>query len=207
MSGTLTDISDEELIERVTRRDENAFLALYDRYASRVYSLVLRISGNVQTAEDSTQEAFIKLWSRARSYLPGKIGFAPWLLSIARNTALDRLRLERRRPEPKESEDPEQIWSNIANGATTTEEARWKSLYFALHALPAVQRQVIELAFYHGMSHREIAEYLGLPLGTVKTRLRTGMELLRQQWLVNENLDAKLKEAKFKKAKSKDATS
>jgi RNA polymerase sigma-70 factor (ECF subfamily) len=189
VNNAWSNIPDDELMMRVASRDENAFLALYDRYASRVYALVLHILRDPQTAEEITQEAYLKVWTRARSYLPGKAGFAAWLLSIARNTALDLLRLERRRPEPAGNEDPEEIWSNIANGATTTEEARWKSLYFILQALPAEQRQVIELAFYHGMSHSEIAGYLELPLGTVKTRLRTGMALLRRQWLGQEVQD------------------
>jgi RNA polymerase sigma-70 factor (ECF subfamily) len=182
-------VSDDELVSRVAREDEEAFLTLYDRYASRVYALALRMARDPQTAEEITQDAFVKVWSRARGYLSERGAFAAWLLTITRNTALDRLRLERRRPPSAGEDDPEETWDLLADERLLPEEARWRSLYFTIQALPAEQRQVIELAYYQGLSHSEIAEHLGWPIGTVKTRLRLGMDHLRKQWLEEERPD------------------
>ncbi len=94
----MSELPDDSLVERVGNGEQQALLHLYDRYASRVYALALRILGDSMSAEEITQDVFLKLWSRARSYLAERGPLAPWLLTIARNTALDRLRLERRRP-------------------------------------------------------------------------------------------------------------
>lgn len=182
----MSQLPDESLIERVATGEQQALLHLYDRYSGRVYALALRMLGDSMTAEEVTQDVFLKLWSRARSYLSSRGSFAPWLLTIARNTALDRLRLERRRPTLADDDEPEETWQDIADEQSTLEEARWRSLHFAVQALPLEQRQVIELAYYQGLSHSQIAEYLGWPVGTVKTRLRLGMEQLRQHWLADE---------------------
>ena len=182
----MSELADDRLVERVGNGEQQALLHLYDRYASRVYTLVLRILGDSMSAEEITQDVFLKLWSRARSYLAERGPLAPWLLTIARNTALDRLRLERRRPAIADDAEPDETWKEIPDQRSTSEEARWRSLHFAVQALPREQRQVIELAYYQGLSHSQIAEHLGWPLGTVKTRLRLGMEQLRQQWLADE---------------------
>ena len=175
--------SDEfELIQRVAHGDKEAFMGLYDRYASRVHALTLHILGDPMLAEEVTQDTFIKLWSRARLYLSERGSFLVWLLTVARHTALDRVRLEARRPLLSDSRDPDTIWPSIPDKRENADEARWKSLYFAVHALPEQQQQVIELAYYQGMSHSEIAKELGWPLGTVKTRLRAALEALRNEW-------------------------
>jgi len=179
----LTELSDSDLIERVVHRDEQAFLELYDRYASRVFSLTLRMLGNAQMAEEVTQDVFLKCWSRARSFLGARGAFAPWLLAIARNASLDRLRLERHRPVLSDETDPEDIWELLPEEGSKSEERRWRALFFALRSLPEEQRRVIELAYYEGMSHSEIAAVLGWPVGTVKTRMRLGLDRLRQEWL------------------------
>jgi RNA polymerase sigma-70 factor (ECF subfamily) len=171
-----------ELISRVARGDELAFLELYDRHASRVHGLTLRILGDPLLAEEATQDTFLKLWSRARQYLAERGLFLPWLLTIARRVALDRLRLESRRPALSNPTDPEETWKNLPDLATQTDEARWRAMYFAVQNLHPDQSKVIELAYYQGMSQSEIAEVLGLPLGTVKTRLRTAMQNLREIW-------------------------
>lgn len=178
----MTSADESELIARVVRGDERAFLELYDRHASRVYGLTLRILNDPMLAEEATQDTFLKLWSRAREYITERGPFLPWLLTIARRVALDRLRLESRRPMLSNSTDPEDIWQSIPNLDTNTDEARWRSLYFAVQNLHPDQRAVIELAYYQGMSQSEIAAVLGLPLGTVKTRLRTAMQNLREIW-------------------------
>ena len=178
----MTDLDDNQLVARVAQGEEQAFLALYDRYVSRVHGLTLRILGDPMLAEEATQDTFLKLWSRARLYLSERGSLLLWLLTIARRTALDRLRLETRRPTLSDSNDPTQAWQAIPDGDDLPEENRWRSVHFALQALSPEHRQVIELAYYQGLSQSEIAEVLGWPLGTVKTRLRTAMEHLRQEW-------------------------
>ena len=178
----VTGIDEGKLIAQVAQGNGSAFLALYDRYVSRVYGLTLHILRDPMLAEEATQDTFLKLWSRARQYLTERGPFLPWLLTIARHVALDRLRLEARRPLPSDSSDPEEMWQKLPDLDSTAEETRWRSLYFAVQSLPTEQRNVIELAYYQGLSQSEIAEVLGWPLGTVKTRLRAAMEKLREAW-------------------------
>lgn len=178
----MTDANESRLIEQVARGDERAFLELYDRHASRVHGLTLRILGDPMLAEEATQDTFLKLWSRARQYLAERGPFLPWLLTIARRVALDRLRLESRRPLLSDVNDPENVWQTIPDPGSTAEESRWRALYFAVLSLHPDQRKVIELVYYQGMSQSEIAEVLDMPLGTVKTRLRAAMEKLREIW-------------------------
>ena len=178
----MTDLNDSELMTRVARGDEHAFLMLYDRHAARVHALTLRILSDPMLAEEATQDAFLKLWSRARLFMNERGSLLLWLLTIARRTALDRLRLEGRRPVLSDSNDPDDMWQTIPDLDSVPEEARWRSLHFAVQSLQPDHRQVIELAYYQGLSQSEIAEVLGWPLGTVKTRLRAAMEQLRQKW-------------------------
>jgi len=176
------EIDDIQLVKRVAQGDEHAFLTLYDCYVNRVYGLTVRILGDPMLAEEATQDTFLKLWSRAHTYLAERGSLLLWLLTIARRTALDRLRLERRRPLLSDSEDPTEALQTIPNGDSLPEENRWRSMHFAVQALSPEHRQVIELAYYQGLSQSEIAEVLGWPLGTVKTRLRAAMDHLRQDW-------------------------
>jgi RNA polymerase sigma-70 factor (ECF subfamily) len=178
----VTSTDEGKLIAQVAQGNENAFLSIYDRYASRVHGLTLRILGDDMLAEEATQDTFLKLWSRARDYLAERGPFLPWLLTIARRVALDRLRLESRRPVLSTSNDPEDAWQIIPELESLTDESRWRSLYFAVQALHPDQRTVVELAYYQGMSQSEIAAVLGWPLGTVKTRLRSALEELRGVW-------------------------
>ncbi len=178
-------------MRRVARGDQEAFLELYERYAARVHALTLRILGDSMLAEEATQDTFLKLWSRARQYVAARGSFLTWLLTIARHTALDRLRLEGRRPLLSCEDDPEETWNSLPDEQTASDEARWRSLYFAVRALPEEQRQVIELAYYGGLSQSQIAEVLGWPLGTVKTRLRAAMQTLRAQWLPQKDENPK----------------
>ena len=180
-------MDDTELISKVVHGDQRAFLTLYDRYSSRVYSLALRMMRDQMMAEEVVQDTFLKLWSRAGQYLTERGPLLIWLLTIARRTTLDRLRLESRRPLLSDGNDPELVWELTPEPESASEEARWHSLYLAVRSLPEEQRNVIELAYYQGMSQSEIGETLDLPLGTVKTRLRMGMKRLREQWLEGEN--------------------
>ncbi len=183
----MSTLPDDQLAEQVARGEQQALLHLYDRHAGRVYALALRMLGDPMSAEEITQDVFFKLWSRAHSYLASRGSFSTWLLSIARHAAIDRLRLDRRRPSLNDDEDPDETWAELPDEESTSEEARWRALHFAVRALPHEQRQVIELAYYQGLSHSQIAEVLGWPVGTVKTRMRMGMERLRRQWLHGES--------------------
>lgn len=178
----VTDPNDTELVARIAKGDERAFLMLYDRHAARVHALTLRILSDSMLAEEATQDTFLKLWSRARLFVDERGSLLFWLLTIARRTALDRLRLEARRPMLSDSNDPDDIWQVLPDLDSLPEEARWRSLHFAVQSLQREHRQVIELAYYQGLSQSEIAEVLGWPLGTVKTRLRSAMDHLRQKW-------------------------
>jgi RNA polymerase sigma-70 factor (ECF subfamily) len=178
----VTNLTDTELVARVAQGDEQAFLTIYDRYAARVHGLTLRILGDTMLAEEATQDTFLKLWSRARLFLNERGSLILWLLTIAKRTALDRLRLEARRPMLSDSNDPDDVWQVLPDVDTVSEEARWRSLYFAVQSLQPEYRKVIELAFYQGLSQSEIADILGWPLGTVKTRVRAAMEHLRAKW-------------------------
>ncbi|MGA7194030.1 MAG: sigma-70 family RNA polymerase sigma factor [Anaerolineales bacterium] len=178
----MANLDDAELIAQVAQGNEQAFLTLYDRYAGRVHAVTLRVLRDPMLAEEATQDTFVKLWSRAHLYLAERGSLLLWLLTIARRTALDHVRLEARRPMLSDSTDPEEMWQTIPDGDTLSEESRWRVLYFAVQTLSAEHRQVIELAYYQGLSQSEIAETLGWPLGTVKTRLRAAMEQLRREW-------------------------
>ena len=180
-----SDLPDPALVERVAQGDRSAFLELYDRHVSRVFALATRMLGDRASAEEVTQDAFLKLWTRARAFSTTRGALLTWLLTIARNNALDRIRLEARRPALAEASlsDLEDGRPDLQAPGSGSEEARWRSLRFALAELPDGQRQVIELAYYQGLTHSQMAEMLGLPLGTVKTRLRLGMERLRDGWI------------------------
>lgn len=187
----MAEVSDEELVKRLVDKDEQAFLTLYDRYSRRVFALTLHILRDEQLAEEATQDAFLKCWCRARSFFTERGAFASWLLTIARNISLDRLRLDKHRPALSGEKDPEDIWDLLPDVESELEETRWRSLYFILQSLPKDNRIAIEMAYYQGLSHSEIADTLGWPVGTVKTRIRLGMNQIRQQWLDEEILDPK----------------
>ncbi len=173
---------DALLMRKVSEGDRKAFLALYDRHAAKVFGLGLRVIGDPMTAEEVTQDAFLRLWTRADTYNPDRGKLSSWLLTITRRLAIDQFRLEARRPLTWNPSNPENAMEKIPDPASQSEESRWATLRFALDRLPAEQRSVIELSFYHGMSHSQIADYQSTPLGTVKTRVRLGMEKLRREW-------------------------
>ena len=178
----MSDLEDAGLAAQVAQGNEKAFLAIYDRYASRVHALTLRILSDPMLAEEATQDTFLKLWNRAHLFSAERGSLLLWLLTIARRVALDRLRLEGRRPLLSDSNDLDDVWDQLPDGDSLSEENRWRSLYFAVQSLSLEHRQVIELAYYQGLSQSEIAETLGWPLGTVKTRLRAALEKLRREW-------------------------
>jgi len=180
--NNIEQFEDANLMKKVAGGDRRAFLSLYDKYAPKVYGLALRVLGDRMTAEEITQDAFVRMWTRAATFDPKRGRLSSWLLTITRRLALDRIRFESRRPMASDYSNPGTAPENVPDPASETEEARWATLKFALNTLPEEQRLVIELAFYYGMSHSQIAEYQATPLGTVKTRLRLGMKKLRHEW-------------------------
>ncbi len=177
-------LDDEELMQRLVYRDLRAFRALYSRYGSLVYSTSLRVVRDAQIAEDMAQEIFLRVWRKPESYLPQRGRLVTWLTSVTRNRAVDEIRSRNRRfrhetasPEEQEREfaAPER-----ADPALTAELSDQRRLILAaLAGIPSEQRQVIELAYFGGLTQQEIADRLSQPLGTVKTRIRLGMQKLR----------------------------
>ena len=180
-------MDDRELIRQVVRRDQRAFLALYERYSSRIFTLILHMVSDRMLAEEILQETLLRVWSRAEQYIPERGSPLIWMLAIARYTVLERLRFESHRPILSDGNEPTPLLENLPEPESTSEEARWRSLHLVIQSLPEEQRTVLEMAYYQGLSQSEIAEMLELPLGTVKTRLRAGMLRLRRQWLEREN--------------------
>jgi RNA polymerase sigma-70 factor (ECF subfamily) len=170
-------ISDGDLIRRIARRDADAFEALYRRYMRPVFGLALRRLGDRMNAEDAVQETFAAIWRSARTYKPERGAGAPWLYAIARNAIVDR---SRSRSEPP-GEGPE-LPSDEPTPAERAETSytSWR-VHRALETLPVSEREVIELAYYGGLSQSEVADFLNIPLGTVKTRTRSGLGRLADQ--------------------------
>ena len=166
--------TDAVLIERTGRGDRAAFEELYRRFARPVLGMALRQLGDNGRAEDATQETFAAVWRSARSYRPDRGSASAWLYAVARHAIIDRAR---QRPEPA-AEAPDEA-SAEAGPAEQAELAwlTWK-VHSALERLPERERVVLELAYWSGLSQAEIASYLDVPLGTVKTRTRAGLARL-----------------------------
>jgi RNA polymerase sigma-70 factor, ECF subfamily len=167
-------MTDGELIARVGEGDRGAFELLYRRYARPVFALALRRLGDRGRAEDAVQETFASIWRSARSYRKERGPGAPWLYAVARNAIIDRRRAR--------TEAPSEIPDTPSGEAEPAErvESNWTAwrVHRALSELPDNERVVLELAYWSGMSQSEIAEFLQIPLGTVKTRTRTALARL-----------------------------
>ena len=165
------------LVKRVAAGDASALAAFYEGTSRRVFGLVLKILGDRSAAEEVLLDVFTQVWRQAASYDPGRGSPLAWLMTIARTRAIDRVRSGRqvqKRSEPLEKAVDE--WSRAANPEeTAVTSERERMVRSALESLSVEQREVIELAYYKGLSHSEIAGRLGQPLGTVKTRTRLGM--------------------------------
>jgi RNA polymerase sigma-70 factor (ECF subfamily) len=168
------ELTDGELVERIAVGDRDSFDELYRRYARAVHGLALRRLGDRGRAEEATQEVFTAVWRSARSYDPARGAGAPWLFTIARNAVVDGLR---RSPEP-----PVEVPETPSDEAGPPERAEQAWTAFRVHraveTLPDHERPVIELAYWSGLSQSEIAAFLNLPLGTVKTRTRSALARL-----------------------------
>jgi len=172
---------DAACLERVAAGDQAAAAGLYDRHSRALYSLILRIVGDETEAEDVLQEVFAQAFRQASRYDASRGAVAAWLLMMARSRAIDRLRARRTRVEGRTGEvtldEMPDAQPSVASVMLSDEQTR--SVQRALGELPLLQRMAIELAYYEGLSHSEIAERLEEPLGTVKTRIRLGLLKLR----------------------------
>lgn len=163
--------SDTELLVRVAARDREAFEVLYRRYMRSVFGLALQRLRERQRAEDATQETFAAVWRSAGSYKPERGPAAPWLYAIARNAVVDRLRARDDMPV-----EPPDMTSDEPGPAERAESSyvSWR-VHRALETLPVREREVVELAYWSGLSQSEVASFLDIPLGTVKTRTRSAL--------------------------------
>jgi RNA polymerase sigma-70 factor (ECF subfamily) len=168
------DASDSELLTRVAERDREAFELLYHRYVRSIFGLALRRLRDRARAEDAVQETFAAVWRSAASYKPERGPAAPWLYAVARNAIVDRFRSQ----VDTTAEVPELVSPDV--GPADRAEASFVSwrVHRALEELPAREREVVELAYWSGMSQSEVADYLNIPLGTVKTRTRSALARL-----------------------------
>lgn len=175
-------LADEELMVLVQDGDSEALEVLYDRHGGPAYSLAHRIMGERQAAEDATQEAFLSVWRASASYDAVRGSVRSWLLQIVRNRAIDALRRSAVRGGRLDFDDEGLLEAQEAPERTDAEASRRERAEHvrgALKDLPRDQAQVLGLAYYAGFTHSEIAELLGTPLGTVKGRMRLGLQKVR----------------------------
>ncbi|HEX5707786.1 MAG TPA: sigma-70 family RNA polymerase sigma factor [Pyrinomonadaceae bacterium] len=175
-----SDTAEAALIEAVARGDESAFASLYDRYSSILFGLLLRILRDRPEAEDCLQEVFLQVWQRAPSFDSARGRPFTWLVTLARSRAIDRLRSSGARTRTEQAafaETTEPVGDAVAD-AFRSEQG--EVVRGALAEIPEEQRRALLLAYFEGLSQSEIAARLGQPLGTVKTRMRTGMMRLRE---------------------------
>jgi RNA polymerase sigma-70 factor (ECF subfamily) len=173
---------DAELVRRLQKRDPQALGELYDRYGRVAYTLILRIVRDAATAEDLVQETFLRIWNRVQGFDGDRGALGGWLLAVARNRAIDYLRSAggrlRNAVELDENAHPS-LFLDLDKKILNADNAR--RLRQALEKLNPNQRNVIELAYFEGLSQSEMAERIGQPLGTVKTWVRTALKLLREE--------------------------
>jgi RNA polymerase sigma-70 factor (ECF subfamily) len=171
--------SDAALMERLVERDETALAALYDRYGGMLSSVLYRILRDTQAAEEILQDIFHQLWRTAARFDPNRGSLPGWLMVIARNRAISRLR--QRRPEAGEELVENTIVLPCSVESDAAQQELLRRVKGALDGLPKEQRVALEMAYFEGFTHSEIASRTGDPLGTVKTRLRSAVETLRRK--------------------------
>jgi len=168
--------SDDELIGRVRSGDEAAMAELYDRHSPVVYGVAMRVLGNAEAAEDVLQEVFLQLWKSPHAFDAARGSLGPWLAMIARNRSVDALR--KRRPQVDIEDAAIAVETDFADTVEKTQVLG--RVRGALTGIPAPQRSALEMAFFEGLTHTEIAEKTGEPIGTIKTRIRTAVLTLRE---------------------------
>ena len=175
--------TDEQLIEQIRNNSEDALMELYERYGRLVNGMAFRVLKDDAIAEEVVQDVFLKLWRQPERWSESRGRISTYLMAITRNAAIDRLRSEQRRPihtaVPTEDATAELSQDPIVDDPIWLEGHVLRQL---LQQLPDDRRTVVELAYFQGMTHSELADYLDIPLGTVKTRLRRGLQQLRGLW-------------------------
>lgn len=179
----MSETSIDSLIKKIETGDEDALIQLHEEFSTPVYSVAYRVLGNSLDAEEVTQDVFLKLWDKAYTFDSSKGKFISWILTIARRSAIDRLRKRDRRepPENSVSMDAEPYLWETKLGVEDMSDLQ-RSLLSVINELPQSQSQAIYLSYFHGMSHSDIAAHLNKPLGTVKSHIRLGMQKLRDIW-------------------------
>jgi RNA polymerase sigma-70 factor, ECF subfamily len=171
--------NDWSLLLRVRQKDEAALSELYDRYSGLVYSQVNRILRDTGAAEEILQDLFYQLWRTAERFDPSRGSLAGWLLVAARNRESRHFKVAaKRRTDRGSAGNGVALSANLEN--SSTQNLLLEKVRTVMGSLPDVQREAVEFAYFEGMSHSEIAEKTGLPLGTIKTRIRSGMETLKK---------------------------
>jgi RNA polymerase sigma-70 factor, ECF subfamily len=174
-----------DLLRRILAREEAALLDLYSQFGGLVYSIALRVIDDPALAEEVTQDVFMKVWDKIGQFDETQASFPTWLSRIARNAAIDSLRkASNRKVTQSLDEQPQQFEETLAS-QYEDDPARHIALHSALLSLPPEQAELIRLAYFGGMSHQDIADHTGLPLGTIKSRIRAGLQKLRDVWEIN----------------------
>jgi RNA polymerase sigma-70 factor (ECF subfamily) len=177
-------LDDQTLIQLIVQARAEALSELYDRYGRLVFSLALNSVGDSATAEEITQDVFLRVWQRAKQYRDDRGKVSTWMTSITRHRAIDQLRRRSSRPEQRSVE-----WADVSAASVPVVNGPEQSAVLAMEReriraaiaqLPSEQKEVLALAYFQGMKQSQIAKALGLPLGTVKTRTRLGMQKLRE---------------------------
>ena len=184
MNTDRRELPDEDLVHQMSDGDVDALEVLYDRYARVVFSFAVRIVRDGRVAEEIAQEAFMRSWQQSGRFELNRGNYASWLLSITHNLAIDELRKSQRRPQQADMVDIADVLRSEVDESVNIEEAAEATelrgmIRAAMDQLPVAQRRAIELAYFEGLSQREVAAFLNEPLGTIKTRLRLGMQKLR----------------------------
>ncbi|HWV24794.1 MAG TPA: sigma-70 family RNA polymerase sigma factor [Thermomicrobiales bacterium] len=184
-SPPLTEWDDADLVRAMATGNTHAMAELYDRYSRPVFSFALRLLEDRHHAEELLQEVFFRAWRQGDKFSDRRGSFISWLLSITHNMAIDEIRKQNRRPKRVGSDDPVMLLNSLEDDAPAVEDQAVQATIHAqvrnaMDALPEPQRMAIELAYFQGMTQREIAEIQGEPLGTIKTRLRLGVRKLRE---------------------------
>jgi RNA polymerase sigma-70 factor (ECF subfamily) len=174
-------LNDHGLIARIIKRDQQALADLYARYSRPVFNLAQRVAQDRSIAEEVTQDVFMLVWKHPAKWNPDKGRLASWLLTVTRYMTIDRIRKEQREP-ASEATPLESVSHRLDAHVSPTAMDDAQVMRSILRRLPREQQQVILLAYYRGMTHSDIATHLGIPEGTVKSRLRLGLEKLRRYW-------------------------
>ena len=178
-TGANNEPLDQDLVRAIAGGDQASLGRLYDRYSGLVYSVALRVLRDTAAAEEILQDVFMQLWRKASQFDAQRGSLPAWLLVITRNRAISRLR--RRDPVSEATMEEASVSMPYRLDNFLIQQELLGKVRMAMDGLPASQREMLELAYFEGLSHSEIAERTGEPLGTIKTRLRSGVQTLRQQ--------------------------